>query len=112
MAEYVPEYDLAEGVEVTVFGRPLCGDCDEAKKAIEKAQVSYTYRNVLGDQKAQKQFTDVCNAVGMEPAVPVITIRHKTPTVNSEMVFIEPRELDLKALTGALLALRMPAPRK
>ena len=106
------EYSLAEGVEVDVFGRPRCGDCDEAKKAIEEVQVPYTYTNVVGDLKAQEKFKRICEALEMEPAVPVIVISTLTENENSKLVFVEPRGLGLKALTSALLALRMPVPRK
>ena len=82
------EYSLAEGVEVDVFGRPRCGDCDEAKKAIEEVQVPYTYTNVVGDLKAQEKFKRICEALEMEPAVPVIVISTLTENENSKLVFV------------------------
>lgn len=102
------KYELAEGVEVVVYGRPLCSDCDAAEKVIRGVQVPYTHKNVKEDPEAQTQVTEVCRAFGRGPAVPVIVIHHHTPEVNGEIVFIEPRGLGLQALASTLLAFRMP----
>lgn len=101
------EYALAEGVELDLYGRSECSDCDAAKKVIDDVRVPYTYKDVLKDEDAQSQVARVCAAFERDPAVPVIIIHHQTADVNGEIVFIEPRGLGLQALANTLLAFRV-----
>lgn len=106
------EYLLAEGVEVVVYGRPMCSDCDEAEKILKSVQVPYTHKNVKEDTEAQTQVTEVCKAFGRGPAVPVIVIHHQTSEVDGKIVFIEPRGLGLVALANTIKAFRVPSPKR
>ena len=107
----MPKYELVEGVDVVVYGRPGCTDCNEAEKVLKSVQVPYTHKNVKEDVEAQTQVTSICAAFERGPAVPVIVIHHQTSEVNGKIVFIEPRRLGLQALASTLLAFRMPTPR-
>lgn len=94
------------GVNIDFFGKPLCSDCDAAKKVFEDVGVGFNYRDIKSDPKAQEELTNICQSLGRDPATPVIVISHQGEIINSRIVFIEPRGLDLRVLESALSTLR------
>lgn len=97
---------MALEAQISVYGKPLCGDCDSAKGVFAEVNVPYTYRDINAEPEAKIKVANICKALGRDPAVPVIVIRQETDEVNAQIVFIEPRGLALRALASTLLALR------
>ena len=93
-------------IKILIYGRPKCGDCDAAKAVLENLNLSYVYVNILENPQAQKLVDVICTTLSRSPAVPVIVINHQTEHINEQIIFIEPREEGLTALTQTLSALK------
>ena len=67
-----------EGVSITVYGRPGCGDCVTAKKVLDGEGVQYNYVDIEETPSAEEIVKKVCASFGRLPAVPVIVADVKT----------------------------------
>ena len=89
------------GVIITVYGRDMCTDCDEVKRVFEKTGVVYDHKDVRsGPEKEanQKAVNDICNALKIEPRVPVVIFHNETEDRDTYITFVEPRGPELELL--------------
>ena len=100
-----------EGVSITVYGRPGCGDCTTAKKILDSEGVPYKYIDIEEDPSAVEIVNKVSASFGRLPAVPVIVADVQTPEINAQFSAVEPRGLAMIAfarMTKTLITLNKP----